>query len=138
MGGTASLNRVLKQTGLTSNALGQELIDAARAEDTAQVQKLLAAKAPVDYTDKFGRTALIAASQCPNMAGASQYGHIAPVEVLLVAKANVDLTEQRGRTALVYASRNNLNIGLAELLESWPQLTPLMLAVVLQRPHEIK
>ena len=50
MGGTA----VKAMGGTASNATEKELIDAAYAESTAQVQTLLAAKASVDHTAKCG------------------------------------------------------------------------------------
>ena len=151
MGGSASK---------ASKALGKNLIDAAYEGDTAQVQTLLAAKAPVDHTDTSGNTSLslasyqghnapvetlLAAKANVNHAGtphapltyASMRGHIAPVETLLAAKANIDHGDTHGWTALTWASREGHN-EVVELLESWSQLTPLMVAVVLQSPQEIK
>ena len=149
--------------GSASKALGKELRDAARAGDTAQMQTLLASKAPVDHNDKHGYTALMYASlrghsapvevllaakanvgQAANdhnggrtaLILASMRGHSAPVEVLLAAKANVDQADKYYETPLDYASMGGHG-ALAELLKSWPRLTPLMLAVVLQRPQEI-
>ena len=88
----------------------------------------LAAKANVNQTNKYGNIALIKASM---------HGHVAPVETLLAAKANVDHTDKHGATSLVLAIWYRHN-ELAELPESWPQLTPLMRAGVLQSPQEIK
>ena len=147
--------------GSASKALGEELVAAAYEGDTGQVQTLLAAKAPVDHTNKYGTTSLMKASI---------KGHIAPMEVLLAAKANVDQADKHGATALRYASvegdsalvelllaakanvdqaandgQTALSLAsyeghseLAELLEFWSELTPLMLAVVTQSPQEIK
>ena len=48
--------------GTARKALGEDLIAAADKGDTARVQTLLAAKAPVDLVNPFGRTALMLAS----------------------------------------------------------------------------
>ena len=147
--------------GSASKALGEDLIAAAETGDTTQVQRLLAAKAPVDHTDEYGYTALMRASQYghsapmklllaskanvdqTNAAGhtslmrASMHGHSALVEVLLAAKAPVDQTDRQGYTALKWASMCG-HSELAELLEFWSRLTPLMRAVVSQSPQEIE
>ena len=152
-----------------SKALGKDLIAAAGTGDTAQVQTLLAAKAPVDHADTFGSTFLILASRYGHSAlvelllaakapvdqtdkhgyaslmAASYEGHIAPVELLLAAKANVDQRTAKpnkygtygGTTALGLASMDD-QYEVVELLKSWSQLTPLMVAVVLQSPQEFK
>ena len=104
------------------------LIAASGGGYRALVETLLAAKANVDQTDKNGATALMYASV---------QGHIAPVETLLAAKAPIGQTSNDGWTFLMYASGEG-HSELAELLESWPQLTPLMMAVVLQSPQEVK
>ena len=62
--------------GSSSKAPGEDLFDAASTGDTAQVQTLLAAKAPVVQTDHRAHTALILASM---------EGHSAPTELLLAA-----------------------------------------------------
>ena len=180
--------------GSASKALGKDLIAAAAAGDTAQVQTLLAAKAPVDHANTYGYTSLMYASDYGHSALvetllaakapvnqadkrgytslmeasrngrsalmellltakanvdqadklgrtaltlASMRGHSEPVELLLTAKANADQTDNVGQTALDWARKEG-NIELANLLDFWSQLTPLMVAVVLQSPQEIK
>ena len=59
------------------------------------------------------------------------------MELLLAAKAPIDQANKYGHTALIVASLYG-NSDVAGLLEFWSQLTPLMLAVVLQSPQEIK
>ena len=95
---------------------------------SAVVELLLAAKAPVDHTSNLGHTSLMCASLG---------GHSAVVELLLAATAKVDRTDKDGKTARMYATEKG-HSELAEALESRSQLTPLMLAVVLQNPQEIK
>ena len=114
--------------GSASKALGEELVAAAYAGDTAQVQTLLAAKANVDQANKWGTTALMYMSA---------YGHSASVELLLAAKANVDQADNDGNTSLVFASGGG-HSEVHKLLKSWSQLTPLMRTVVTQSPQEIK
>ena len=99
-------------------ALGKGLLNAVKAGDTALVQTLLAAKAPVDqtyrghirltdsqipqpyssvhreYTDEYG---------CTSLSLASRRGHSASMELLLAAKANVHQTNTHGYTALMWA-----------------------------------
>ena len=55
--------------GSASKALGKDLIDAAYEGDMAQVQTLLAAKAPVDQADRQGHTALIGACRRAHLTG---------------------------------------------------------------------
>ena len=98
--------------------------------NSEMVEFLLAVKANVDHTDNSGNSALMYAS-------ISIEGHIAPVETLLAAKANVNQANEYGHTARIWASTSG-HSELAELLESWSQLTPLMRAVVTQSPQEIK
>ena len=76
-----------------SKALGEELVAAAAAGDTAQVQTLLVAKAPVDHTGQHGH-------MYTSLMKASIKGHMAPMEVLLAAKAPVDQADKDGATAL--------------------------------------
>jgi len=92
------------------------------------IELLLGASASVDEVDNYGRTALMCASL---------RGHSASIELLLGASASVDQAGNGGRTALMFASRNNHHT-TEDLLRSWTLLSPLMMAVVLRNPVQVR
>ena len=104
------------------------LIAAAAAGDTLEVKKLLEASASVDQAYNNGGTALM---------WASGNGHSACVEQLLRASASVDQADDYGRTALMAASRFSRTT-VEDLLRSWMLLSPLMKAVVLCQPEQVR
>ena len=79
------------------NSDGEQLIDASRDGDLATVQRLLSSQGvDVNYTDSFGVTALMYASDnC----------HIDCVRLLLENGANVNLKDNDGRTAKDWAQQ---------------------------------
>ena len=104
------------------------LMYAARLDGNASIALLLGASASVDHTDDKGCTALMCASL---------RGHSASIELLLGASASVDQAGNGGRTALMFASRNNHHT-TEDLLRSWTLLSPLMMAVVLRNPVQVR
>src|SRR5579885_2439462 len=77
--------------------LGADLRAAARKGQTAQVDALLKSGAPIDSTDKDGRTALMLAAS---------HGHVAVVRLLLDRGANPNARDAQGWTpyALAFAA----------------------------------
>ena len=101
---------------------------AAAAGDTLEVKKLLEASASVDEADDNDWTALM---------HASLNGHSACVELLLRASASVDQADNDGYTALMAASESG-HTTVEDLLGSWMLLSPLMKAVVLCQPEQVR
>jgi ankyrin repeat protein len=112
--------------------MSQELFDAAKAGDAAQVKNLLGNGADHAATDEAGETALM---------HAAHGGHIAAVQVLLAAGADVNAKSPQGWTALAKASYNGeTERGYVEVIEVLHEagaslderiffgITPLMLA----------
>ena len=93
--------------GSESKALGKEVGRAAYDGDTAQVQALLAAKAPIDQANQDGNTPLM---------HTSWFGHIAPMELLLAAKARVDRSNKEGVTSLMASSKSAQSTAMELLL----------------------
>jgi uncharacterized protein len=75
------------------------LIDAAHLGLVAIVERLIAARAPLDHFNAFGFTALIEAVVLGN--GSAAHGSV--VAALARAGADVDLTDRQGMTALAHA-----------------------------------
>lgn len=65
------------------------------------VSFLLAQGAPIDATDKLGRTALMIAAK-----HACEYKHFAVLQHLLLSKAKVNLVDSQGNSALFYLCQN--------------------------------
>lgn len=112
--------------------MSQELFDAAKAGDAAQVKDLLGNGADHAATDEAGETALM---------HAAHGGHLAAVQVLLAAGADVNAKSPQGWTALAKASYNGeTERGYVEVIEVLHEagaslderiffgITPLMLA----------
>jgi len=75
------------------------LIEAAHLGHVAVVERLIAARAPLDHFNALGFTALIEAV----VLGNGSAGHGAVVAALARAGADVDLTDRQGMTALAHA-----------------------------------
>jgi uncharacterized protein len=75
------------------------LIEAAHLGHVAVVERLIAARAPLDHFNALGFTALIEAV----VLGNGSAGHAAVVAALARAGADVDLTDRQGMTALAHA-----------------------------------
>jgi uncharacterized protein len=112
--------------------MSQELFNAARAGDAAQVKSLLEAGADHAAADEAGETALM---------HAAQGGHVAAVQVLIAAGADVNAKSPQGWTALAKAAYNGeTERGYVEVVEVLHEagaslderiffgITPLMLA----------
>ena len=93
---------------------GKELLDAAAQGHTANVQELIGKGAPLESTDKNGRTALMLAAQ---------HGHAATVRVLLEKGANATARDQTGATAWVLAmfSPTGARTGAGGVLQLLPR-----------------
>jgi ankyrin repeat protein len=112
--------------------MSQELFNAARSGDAAQIQTLLAAGADHAATDEAGETALM---------HAAHRGHVAAVQALIATGADVNAKSPLGWTALAKAAYNGeTGQGYVEVIEVLHQagaslderiffgITPLMLA----------
>jgi ankyrin repeat protein len=75
------------------------LIDAAHLGHVAIVERLIAARAPLDHFNALGFTALIEAVVLGN--GSAAHGSV--VAALARAGADVNLTDRQGMTALAHA-----------------------------------
>jgi hypothetical protein len=96
---------------------GAELLSAAKKGQTEKVTALVAKGAPVDGTDKDGRTALMLAAQ---------RGHAQTVAELLKAGASPDARDRQGWTAYGLAVVT-LGNGREEVLKVLPPHAPLRL-----------
>ncbi|MCS6787484.1 MAG: ankyrin repeat domain-containing protein [Thiobacillaceae bacterium] len=112
--------------------MSAELLEAARAGDTARLTALLAAGVSPDWADENGMTALMAAAQV---------GQLEAVQALIAAGADVNRRDAREFTALFYAVHNpELDCGFAPVVQALVDagadvnariffgITPLMLA----------
>jgi len=87
----------------------QELFNAARSGDAAQIETLLEAGAAHGATDEAGETALM---------HAAHGGHFSAVQVLLAAGADVHAKSPQGWTALAKAAYNSeTERGYVEVIE---------------------
>ncbi len=115
------------------NSLGEKLIIAAKRGDFETAQKLLDAGAPVNYENKYGLTALTAASDCNNidvvsllidrgaqvgletkqdyfyfaLLMAAGNGHFEVARLLIDRGAQVNQANTKGETALIWAAANH-------------------------------
>src|ERR1041385_4812727 len=74
----------------SASDLGPDLLNAARKGQAERVTELLGKGAPVDSTDKNGRTPLMLAAR---------HGHADVVKLLLAKGAHVDIRDRQGWTA---------------------------------------
>ena len=65
------------------------------------------------------------------------YGHVACARLLVAEGADIDKADKYGWTALDHASGGG-HTAIADLLRSWILLSPLMKAVVLCQPEQVR
>jgi len=83
------------------NELGELLLAAARTDDHKQMEQLLEAGAPADYTNKYGNNPLLTTASD---------GHLNCLQALINAQAQVNYQNSEGVTALILAAtRGNLD-----------------------------
>ena len=103
----------------TAADLGPDLLAAAKKGQTVRVESLAGKGAPLESTDKDGRTALMLAAQ---------HGHAETVRALLAKGARPDLRDKLGWTAYGLALFSPAG-GREEVLQALPQPATVRLAV---------